>query len=349
MVLILSGCDADLSSSTDGVKIQEFEAKERSIIIAPRTKPRNKKLKGNGPNKLRDDKLTGEERERAFFVCAEPSPDALSTSISKALTGSFGYSGLGKLSQAQAEIVNIFKETAKQLGKRNATIQLLRDGLYRQCEAYMNGLIDKITYEQVANKYINAMVVLLAVEELTSSEEATLEIPVENRIVEGSNNLLQTHVSVTYEQGKDEVEPQRQDAKIQEPDTPARETLETAEPAAGPDYGELSGELSEERGSSSPESDRYRDLPSHVSEMTKTFLRKDTLDFCLYRLPNLVTGAYQNRNNEASGKEPDMGIDKPTIMEGFVRMCKLIVATESRKVLSGEIDKDSHYCPNVLG
>ena len=347
LVLILSGCNADLPSATGGVKIKKFDAKERSIITAPRTRPKNSRVRGNGPNKQKDNNSEDKERERAFFVCAEPSPDALS-SISTALAGSLNYSGLRNLSEAQIKIANTFKETAKQLGNRNATIQLLRDGLYRQCEAYMNGFINKTTYEQVANKYINAMVVLLAVEELTSSRKATLEIPIESGIVEGSNNSLQTQISVTYEQGKDETEMRRQGIEVQKPDPPDRKPDGTAEPEKEHDSGKLSGKSSESAGDSSPKGEDDRDLPSHVSKMTNAFLRKDTLDFCLYRLPNLVTGAYQGRSGKdnegkTSGQDPDIGIDKTTIMEGFVRMCKLIVATESRKALSDEIGKDSDF------
>ena len=102
--------------------------------------------------------------KRVAFVCAEPSPDALSA-ISAAFSGGLVLTRKGM--ESRQSLANTVQETAKQLGTRNATIQLLRDGLYRQCEAYMNGLIDKEDYSWIANKYINAMVVLLAIEEIT--------------------------------------------------------------------------------------------------------------------------------------------------------------------------------------
>ena len=123
-----------------------MDAKRRAIIGVPNPHPRNMV------------KMDPGEVERMTFLCAEPSPDALAT-ISSALTLSSG---------SNKETLRVaFSEAAKQLGRRNATIQLLRDGLYRQCEAFLNGIVDDATYSWIANKYVNAMVVLLAIEEIT--------------------------------------------------------------------------------------------------------------------------------------------------------------------------------------
>lgn len=87
-----------------------------------------------------------------------------------------------------------FQEAANQLGLRNATIQLLRDGLYRQCEAYMNGLIDPIYYEQIANKYVNATVTLLAIEEMTPSTAKSGEIKAEKGSVVNADTKISVAV-----------------------------------------------------------------------------------------------------------------------------------------------------------
>ena len=144
--LMLTGC-ANSRSIYRAYKVDSdaptttvlIDAKQRAIISMPNPK--------NGAN-------------RVAFVCAEPSPDALSV-ISAAFAASSRSPG------SEHTLAGAITETAKQLGRRNATIQLLRDGLYRQCEAYINGLIGPIAYESIANKYVNAMVVLLAIEELT--------------------------------------------------------------------------------------------------------------------------------------------------------------------------------------
>ena len=78
------------------------------------------------------------------FICAEPSPDALSA-ISSVFSGSGSFSIFGK-AEGSGGVAAALKEAAEELGSRNATIQLLRDGLYRQCEAYLNGMIDRKTY-----------------------------------------------------------------------------------------------------------------------------------------------------------------------------------------------------------
>ncbi len=158
-VLMLSGCGVTKLGSdyrtyhvmpNDGTTSVLIDAKRRAIVSVQNPDPESYVDKEF--NKAR----------RAAFVCAEPSPDALAT-----ITAAFSGRILGK--QLRLSVARTIRETAKQLGTRNTTIQLLRDGLYRQCEAYMNGLIDGRAYRQIANKYINAMVVLLAIEQLTSN------------------------------------------------------------------------------------------------------------------------------------------------------------------------------------
>ena len=154
--LMLTGC-ANSRSIYRAYKVDSdaptttvlIDAKQRAIISMPNPK------KGTNPKN---------GANRVAFVCAEPSPDALSV-ISAAFAASSRSPG------SEHTLAGAITETAKQLGKRNATIQLLRDGLYRQCEAYMNGLIGPIAYESIANKYVNAMVVLLAIEEITRDRE----------------------------------------------------------------------------------------------------------------------------------------------------------------------------------
>ena len=51
-----------------------------------------------------------------------------------------------------------------QLGERLATVQLLRDGLYRACEAFANGAISDATYAMIVSKIDDTMVTMLASE-----------------------------------------------------------------------------------------------------------------------------------------------------------------------------------------
>ncbi len=100
-----------------------------------------------------------------LYVCAEPSPDALaviSSSLSQA--GQLSIEKNPRISEAFAFAV---QESAAQLN-RGRTIQLLRDGLFRACEASLNGALEGGEYGQIANKYADATVTLLAIEQITS-------------------------------------------------------------------------------------------------------------------------------------------------------------------------------------
>lgn len=65
-----------------------------------------------------------------------------------------------------------FQEGAAFVGLRTSTIQLLRDGMYRLCEAHLNGAIDGDTYNLQLRRYQRYMVALLAIEQLTGSQRS---------------------------------------------------------------------------------------------------------------------------------------------------------------------------------
>jgi hypothetical protein len=94
-------------------------------------------------------------------VCAEPSPDvAVALASSTQLGASFGYqaaTGSGAFSKNQAEGL-------AQIAERTATIQLLRDGLYRACEAYANGALSSTEYAMVLSRLDEAVISLRSIE-----------------------------------------------------------------------------------------------------------------------------------------------------------------------------------------
>lgn len=99
-----------------------------------------------------------------LVVCAEPSPD-----IAKALQSSFNIGsslavgGLpGNLTPEVAFAISRAQaESMAQLGERLATIQLLRDGLYRACEAYANGSITETAYAVMLSRFDDTMLTML--------------------------------------------------------------------------------------------------------------------------------------------------------------------------------------------
>jgi hypothetical protein len=100
------------------------------------------------------------------YVCAEPSPDALSAiAASGALEAQVAGQGGGAASASLHEAV-------ASMGLRTQTIQLLRDGLYRACEAYLNGAIDEFGYALLLSKYDDSMISLVAIDGLTGGRPA---------------------------------------------------------------------------------------------------------------------------------------------------------------------------------
>jgi hypothetical protein len=69
--------------------------------------------------------------------------------------------------EAQLAFQHAVAEQVAYIGVRNSTIQLLRDGLYRACEAYMNGAIGDFGYALFLANYGRLMVALLTAEGLT--------------------------------------------------------------------------------------------------------------------------------------------------------------------------------------
>ena len=99
-------------------------------------------------------------------VCAEPSPDAMVAAAAQAaLKGDVAGQGGGELSGG-------FSQGASSIGIRTATIQLLRDGYFRACEASMNGLLDREEYQGILEGIGPVMTGLVALDGLTQMKPA---------------------------------------------------------------------------------------------------------------------------------------------------------------------------------
>jgi hypothetical protein len=106
--------------------------------------------------------------KRRQVNCAEPSPD-----IAKAVSDAFGGSGALAMAlkeprsgvegrgEGSAAVSRSYTEAVAQMTERLATIQLLRDGLYRACEAYSNGAISNTTYAVMLSRYDDTMITML--------------------------------------------------------------------------------------------------------------------------------------------------------------------------------------------
>ena len=107
----------------------------------------------------------GQDQYRAKVICAEPSPDVVSQ---LALSG-----GLNALTQPgnSTEANLAIAAASLRLSNRTQTIQLLRDGLYRACEAYFNGVLGEAEYKNIIMGYDELLITLVALEGLSSIGE----------------------------------------------------------------------------------------------------------------------------------------------------------------------------------
>lgn len=102
------------------------------------------------------------------IVCAEPSPDALATYAGELAAKS---TVAGK---TPVELAGAYQEAAAFVGMRSQTIQLLRDQLFRLCEAKMNGVIDTKEYQMLLARNQRYTVALMAIEQLTGSTQVPI-------------------------------------------------------------------------------------------------------------------------------------------------------------------------------
>jgi len=103
----------------------------------------------------------------AYITCAEPSPDVAkiaSASFSGDLAASAQSAGPIQNPELALSLALARTESLAQLGQRLATVQLLRDGMYRACEAYANKAISDETYALILSRYDDVMITMLLAE-----------------------------------------------------------------------------------------------------------------------------------------------------------------------------------------
>jgi len=116
--------------------------------------------------------------------CAEPSPDALQAyAASLGLGASIPGQGAGSLSVAQ-------QNTAASIGLRTQSITIMRDALYRMCEAYNNDKLGDIMVATLLHRSQDLTAVILAVEQLTGAVAANQVILTDSAEANASARLV---------------------------------------------------------------------------------------------------------------------------------------------------------------
>ncbi len=125
--------------------------------------------------------------------CAEPSPDALAAFAAAA--------GIGASAPAQGAVSasGSVSSSAASIGLRTQSITLMRDALYRMCEAYGNGKLSRPQVMALLSRSQDLTAVILATEQLTgavvaqqaalsgaSSSDATAVMSATSRLLEAA-------------------------------------------------------------------------------------------------------------------------------------------------------------------
>jgi len=100
---------------------------------------------------------------RAQKYCAEPSPDALA-----AYAQSLGL-GVSIPTQGAGSLAGASQSTIGSIGLRTQSITIMRDALYRMCEAYHNQMLGDVMVATLLGRSQDLAAVILAVEQLTGA------------------------------------------------------------------------------------------------------------------------------------------------------------------------------------
>ena len=121
---------------------------------------------------------TAEDVKKLIRICAEPSPDAMTAfALSAGLTGSLtnpAGPGPSATPSVQTQIQAAFAsgQNSASVGLRTQSIQLMRDSMYRSCEAFLSGALAPHEVYLLQRRFQNLTVGLLAVEQLTGAVRA---------------------------------------------------------------------------------------------------------------------------------------------------------------------------------
>jgi hypothetical protein len=141
----------ELGSNSNAVAL---DVKQRAIFSVSRV------VKG-------DDGKFGDSK----VICAEPSPDALSAyAFGGGLTAAM--QGATAAAKTQAQMAIAAAETSGSIGLRTQSIQLLRDGLFSNCLAYLNTAVTREQFYELQRRSQNFTLGLLAIEQLTGAVKA---------------------------------------------------------------------------------------------------------------------------------------------------------------------------------
>ena len=221
LLLGLAGC-ANVNSVYRPIYAAEgqgalIDVKQRAILVGKReVNGAGEPYKGNAP--------------RQFVICAEPSPDAMSTYAGE-FAGKLALSPVGEATgkSESLAIQGAMREAASFVGMRTPSVQLLRDAMYRVCEAYANGGVGDTQYELLMRRYQRHIVALAAIDQLTQAARVPPVTLTTTGSVGGGRPLEEWTDEITRQQGlqaKHQTSAETEAAKAKAADTTIAEAKE---------------------------------------------------------------------------------------------------------------------------
>ncbi len=154
-MLFLGGCSANYHAIH---KLDHFDAEQDAVLSVD---AKQRFLIGKFVRKVNDKTI------RRY--CAEPSPDVFSVLGQSASGGaSFGQSADPKSINIALQGAFTSSETGSTIA-RTQTINMLKEMMYRTCERYLNGAINKEQFAVIAARDQRIMTSILAIEQLTGT------------------------------------------------------------------------------------------------------------------------------------------------------------------------------------
>jgi hypothetical protein len=145
-------------------------------------------------------------KPQSVVVCAEPSPDVFS-----ALSAAFA-AEIEVAKELAAKLAGSQSEAAASIGLRTQSITLLRDGMYRLCEAYLNESVSAAQYHMALRRYQALTVGLLAIEQLTGVVRASQAIATSVSTAEVNKALYEAEKGLADAQDEQKTKSDASDA-----------------------------------------------------------------------------------------------------------------------------------------
>jgi len=173
--ILAAGCDSVIHKEANigGVDTLSIDAKQRLMVVA--------------------DRVSDDGAAQRRVACTEPSPDALvakAAAIAANASVNIPGSGAGEIAGGGG-----FSERAASIAFRDHTVQMLRDGYYRLCEAYMNGGLSETKYKYIVMNADTFMVVASALQTLGANPVAP-SVAISAGDVTASANKTQATVTI---------------------------------------------------------------------------------------------------------------------------------------------------------